>query len=72
MRDATQGDAHVAYDATGDIECRCNRDERKGVRGSVTHLTVTRARRECKRRQVDGRDQLTVFEHGVALRFVTG
>ena len=31
-----------------------------------------RARRERKLRQVDGRDQLTVFEDGIALRFITG
>ena len=72
MRHATKGDARVAYDTIRDIDRRGNRDERESVRSPVADLAVARARRERKRRQVDGRDQLAVFEHVVALRLLAG
>ncbi len=62
--------AHIADHATLDIECGGHRDEREGVGGAVTDLTIVRAGRERKWRQVDGGDQLAVREHGVALRLL--
>ena len=56
--------------ATGDIERRGHRDEREGVGRAVAHLAVVRVGRERKRRQVDGGEQLAVFQHRVTLWLV--
>src|SRR5205823_99668 len=68
----TKGDTGVAHDATTDIESRSNRDEREGIGSAVADLAIASICGEAEWWQIDSRNQLAVFENGVALRLIAG
>ena len=67
---ATQGQAHAEYSSVAYIERGRDAHQSKRIARAVADLAVQRSFRECKRRQIDGDDQLIGFENCFDVRSI--